>query len=117
MGSLYARKALLPSGWATGVRMEFSAGRIEAIEQNTIAKNDNVGAGIVIPGLCNAHSHAFQRALVGRTEQRPSQGQDNFWTWRKAMYDLASRIDPDMLKVIAGRNRNCPPTSRARCCH
>ncbi len=103
MGSLYARKALLPSGWVTDVRMNISAGRIEAIERNARVKDDEAVAGIVIPGLCNAHSHAFQRALVGRTEQRPAQGQDNFWTWRKAMYRLASRIDPDMLKVIAGR--------------
>ncbi len=103
MASLYARKALLPSGWATGVRLRISAGRIETVEQGAGIQNDEIQAGIVIPGLCNAHSHAFQRALVGRTEQRSPEGQDNFWTWRKAMYRLASQIDPDTLKVIASR--------------
>ena len=103
MSSLYARKALLPSGWATGVRFEISTGRIEAVEQEAKALTDESHAGIVIPGLCNAHSHAFQRALVGRTEQRSPQGQDNFWTWRVAMYRLASRIDSDMLNAIACR--------------
>ncbi len=103
MSSLYARKALLPSGWVTDVRMKISAGRIEAIEQNAGGKDDEAMAGIVIPGLCNAHSHAFQRALVGRTEQRPAEGRDNFWTWRRAMYRLASRIDPDMLRAIAAQ--------------
>ena len=103
MSSLYARKALLPSGWATGVRFEISAGRIEAIEQGASVNDDEVEAGMIIPGLCNAHSHAFQRALVGRTEQRSPEGKDNFWTWRKAMYQLASRIDPDKLKAIASR--------------
>ena len=103
MSSLYARKALLPSGWATSVRFEISAGRIEAVDQGASIKNDETQAGLVIPGLCNAHSHAFQRALVGRTEQRSPAGKDNFWTWRKEMYRLASRIDPDMLKAIASQ--------------
>ena len=103
MSSLYARKALLPSGWATGVHFEINAGRIETVGQGPGVKDDEVEAGIVIPGLSNAHSHAFQRALVGRTEQRSRQGQDNFWTWRVAMYRLASRIDSDMLNTIARR--------------
>ncbi len=103
MSSLYARKALLPSGWATGVRFEISAGRIEAIEQGASVLSDEFHAGVVIPGLCNAHSHAFQRALVGRTEQCSPEGRDNFWIWRKAMYRLASRIDSDMLRAIASR--------------
>ncbi len=103
MSSLYARKALLRSGWATGVRFEISAGRIEAIEQGAEFPDDEFHAGIVIPGLCNAHSHAFQRALVGRTEQRSPQGRDNFWTWRIAMYRLASQIDSDLLNTIASR--------------
>ncbi len=103
MCSLYATKALLPSGWATDVRLRISAGRIEAVEQDTAVRKDEFQAGIIIPGLCNAHSHAFQRALVGRTEQRSPEGQDNFWTWRQAMYRLASQIDTDTLKVIASR--------------
>lgn len=103
MPSLYARKALLPSGWASAVRLTISDGRIGTVEQGAKPLYDELQAGIVIPGLCNAHSHAFQRALVGRTERRSPEGQDNFWTWRKAMYHLAGRIDADSLKVIASR--------------
>ncbi len=103
MSSLYARKALLHSGWATGVRFEITAGRIQAVEPGASVNDEEVEAGIVIPGLCNAHSHAFQRALVGRTELRSPDGKDDFWTWRKAMYQLASRIEPDTLKAIASR--------------
>ena len=103
MSSIYAAKALLPSGWARGVRFEFSAGRIETVAPGVSANDDEFQAGVVIPGLCNAHSHAFQRALAGRTEQRSPQGHDNFWTWRKEMYQLARRIDPDMLKAIASQ--------------
>lgn len=101
MGSLYARKALLPSGWATGVRFEMSAGRIEAVDTGASVAAGEFEAGVVIPGMCNAHSHAFQRALVGRTEQRSPAGQDNFWTWRKEMYRLAAAIEPDAMQVIA----------------
>ena len=57
-------------------------------------------AGIVIPGMPNAHSHAFQRAMVGNTEFRLS-SRDSFWTWRQAMYALANRMEPDELQVVA----------------
>ncbi len=57
-------------------------------------------AGRVVPGMANAHSHAFQRAMVGATEYRSS-ARDSFWTWRQAMYALANRIEPAELEVIA----------------
>ncbi len=101
MSSLYARKALLPSGWAEGVRFEISAGRIESVDQGVSFEDDELKAGVVIAGICNAHSHAFQRALVGRTERRSPAGKDNFWTWRDAMYRLANSIDPDSMRAIA----------------
>lgn len=49
MSSLYAAKALLPSGWATGVRLEVSNGRIAAVETGADVRNENYQAGIVIP--------------------------------------------------------------------
>jgi formimidoylglutamate deiminase len=56
--------------------------------------------GFVIPGMANAHSHAFQRAMVGNTEYRRG-AHDSFWTWREAMYSLANRIEPEELEIIA----------------
>ena len=56
--------------------------------------------GIVVPGMSNAHSHAFQRAMAGNTEYRLS-ARDSFWTWRRAMYALANRIEPDDLQTLA----------------
>ena len=50
-------------------------------------------AGFVVPGMPNAHSHAFQRGMAGNTEYRLS-SRDSFWTWRQAMYALANRITP-----------------------
>jgi formiminoglutamate deiminase len=53
--------------------------------------------GLTLPGLANAHSHAFQRALRGRT-----QGQlGSFWTWREQMYALAEALDPDSCLALA----------------
>ena len=57
-------------------------------------------AGIVVPGMPNAHSHAFQRAMAGNTEYRLS-ARDSFWTWRQAMYALANRIEPRDLELLA----------------
>jgi formiminoglutamate deiminase len=53
--------------------------------------------GLVIPGLANAHSHCFQRALRGRTHQATG----SFWTWREQMYELARSLDPDSLLALA----------------
>ncbi len=57
-------------------------------------------SGPVLPGLVNAHSHAFQRAFVGMAERR-EQAQDNFWTWRDRMYGVALRITPEQLHAVA----------------
>jgi len=53
--------------------------------------------GLVLPGLANAHSHAFHRALRGRTQT----GRGTFWTWRERMYEVAARLDPDSYLALA----------------
>jgi formiminoglutamate deiminase len=53
--------------------------------------------GLVLPGAANAHSHAFHRALRGRTHT----GRGSFWTWRDTMYTLAEALDPDTLHTLA----------------
>jgi formiminoglutamate deiminase len=54
-------------------------------------------AGLTIPGLANCHSHAFHRALRGRTQAE----RGSFWTWRDQMYSVAQRLDPDSYQVLA----------------
>jgi formimidoylglutamate deiminase len=49
----------------------------------------------LLPGLINAHSHAFQRVIRGRTEYRSSDETDSFWTWRELMYRAANKLSPD----------------------
>jgi formiminoglutamate deiminase len=53
--------------------------------------------GLTIPGLANAHSHAFQRALRGRTQAE----RGDFWVWRRRMYEIAEAIDPDRCLALA----------------
>src|SRR5215510_13205219 len=48
----------------------------------------------LLPGMVNAHSHAFQRVIRGRTEYRTSD-RDSFWTWRELMYSAATRLSPE----------------------
>ncbi len=55
----------------------------------------------LLPGLVNAHSHAFQRLLRGRTEYRTSNTQDSFWTWRELMYRTANQLSPDDLYAVS----------------
>ncbi len=53
--------------------------------------------GLTIPGLANCHSHAFHRALRGRTQR----GRGTFWTWREQMYAVAERLDPESYLALA----------------
>jgi formiminoglutamate deiminase len=54
-------------------------------------------AGLTLPGLANAHSHAFHRLLRGRVQR----GAGSFWTWRESMYSIAGGLDPDGYLAIA----------------
>jgi formimidoylglutamate deiminase len=58
--------------------------------------------GPVLPGVVDAHSHAFQRAFAGLAERREAAG-DDFWSWRDRMYAVAARIEPDSLRAIAAK--------------
>jgi len=59
-------------------------------------------AGALLPGLVDAHSHAFQRAFAGLAERRDS-GADDFWSWRDRMYGVALRITPEELRAVAAQ--------------
>jgi formiminoglutamate deiminase len=82
-----------------GVSIEVEEGRIAAVESGVDgpAPGARPLEGLTIPGLANAHSHAFQRALRGRTQH----GTGSFWTWREQMYRLAERIEPDTYFALA----------------
>jgi formimidoylglutamate deiminase len=99
------KSAYLADGWNRDVVVSVAAdGFISAIRPAALMPDAGRGAetvdGIVIPGMPNGHSHAFQRAMAGDTEFRLS-ANDSFWTWRQAMYALANRLEPDELQLIA----------------
>ena len=60
-------------------------------------------SGFGIPGVPNVHSHAFQRAMLGRTEWRAPDRDDSFWTWRMRMYEVAETIEPEELEIITAQ--------------
>jgi formimidoylglutamate deiminase len=55
----------------------------------------------LLPGLINAHSHAFQRVVRGRTEHRSQNTTDTFWTWREQMYAAANRLNPEDIYTVS----------------
>ena len=91
--------ALLPEGWRRDVVIRIDRGVIDSVEEPDDQPAERI-SGVVVPGLPNLHSHAFQRALAGLTERRGSDA-DSFWTWREAMYRFVERLSPDDLEAIA----------------
>jgi formiminoglutamate deiminase len=81
-----------------GVLLEIHDGRIRAITCGVACPSDATRLpGLSLPGMANAHSHAFHRALRGRTHA----GTGSFWTWRDQMYGCASRLTPDTYFALA----------------
>lgn len=82
----------------SAVRVEVDEGRIAVVEPGVPASSGDVRlGGVVLPGLANAHSHAFHRALRGRTHADGG----SFWTWRSGMYALATALTPDLYQRLA----------------
>jgi formiminoglutamate deiminase len=80
------------------VRIVVDGGRITEVRTDVDPTPGDVRlTGVVFPGFANAHSHAFHRALRGRT----SDSGGSFWTWRQQMYALADRLDPDSYLALA----------------
>src|ERR1700753_4077218 len=111
MATYRLQSAYLPQGWTRDARVTVSDhGLITAVHPGS-SEQCNSGvepiehvAGVVVPGMPNAHSHAFQRAMAGNAEYRTG-ARDSFWTWRQAMYGLANRIGPEDLQAAAARRR------------
>jgi formimidoylglutamate deiminase len=100
---LFASHAWLPEGWANDVLLEWDAeGSLQSVVQNAVPPAAVEQQHMVLPGMINLHSHAFQRAMGGLTE-RAGDGPDSFWTWRDLMYRFARHITPDHMAAIAAQ--------------
>ena len=103
MTALFAETALLPDGFANGVRLEIDArGDLVAAAVGAEAAGAERLPGVVLPGMPNLHGHAFQRAMAGLAE-RLAPGEASFWTWREVMYRFLERIGPEELVAIAAQ--------------
>lgn len=102
MSSLFAETALLPGGWASDVRIEVAGGRIASVEPGASALPGDERVAILIPGMPNLHSHAFQRGMAGLAESR-GPGDDSFWSWREVMYRFALSMTPDHVEAVAAQ--------------
>jgi formimidoylglutamate deiminase len=98
-----AEHAWVDGAWASQVLLEADASGHWQRVQAQATPLESQGAqplGTVLPGMTNAHSHAFQRAMAGLAE-RSDRAQDDFWSWRERMYQVALRIGPDALESVA----------------
>jgi formiminoglutamate deiminase len=95
--SWWCAHALLPDGPARDVLLEVADGRFTAVRPGSPPGDAARLPGVVLPGFANTHSHAFHRALRGRTHDRGG----TFWTWRERMYAVAERLDPDSYLALA----------------
>lgn len=93
-----AKNILLNTGWQHDITLTIEDGVISDIKPGI--DTDAEQYGTVIPGMINCHSHAFQRAFAGFSEQG-SEGKDSFWTWRKIMYQFLAQLTDKDAQAIA----------------
>lgn len=100
----FAAQAWVAGAWAHDVLLEVGTDGLWSQVIVGCSEADRTGAevleGPVLPGLVDAHSHAFQRTIAGLAECA-APGRDDFWSWRNRMYAAALRIGPEQLETIA----------------
>ena len=104
---LWAPQAWMPGGWQAGVLLGIGADGCwtevaTGVDADQAPAGTERSRGPLLPGLVDAHSHAFQRAFAGAAERRES-ASDDFWSWRDRMYGVALRIGPAELRAVAAQ--------------
>jgi formiminoglutamate deiminase len=100
VAGLFFDQALLPHGWARDVRIAMDGGLIASVRSGAAAEPGDEQHRIGLPGICNLHSHAFQRGMAGLAEIRGTSS-DSFWTWREVMYRFVGRMTADDIEAVA----------------
>lgn len=103
MQAIFAQNALTPDGWQKDVLVELSdSGRISNVTVKAQPVDGRTtSVPLLLPAMCNLHSHTFQRAMAGLAERRGPAGRDSFWTWREIMYRFLDLLSPDDVEAIA----------------
>lgn len=102
MTSIHVKSALTPAGWQKDVRLTIKGGRIAIVEAGAEAQAGDERHDILVPGMPNLHSHAFQRGMAGLAETR-GPGADSFWSWRNVMYRFALTMTPEHAEAVASQ--------------
>jgi formimidoylglutamate deiminase len=100
--SIHVKSALMPAGWQADVRLTIEGGRIATVAAGVAAEAGDERHDILVPGMPNLHSHAFQRGMAGLAETR-GPGADSFWSWRTMMYRFALTMTPDHAEAVASQ--------------
>lgn len=100
--ALWFERAWIDDRWAKDVRLGVADGRIASIETGVAAEYGDERHRVALPGLCNVHSHGFQRGMAGLSERR-SRPDDNFWSWREIMYRFLDRLTPEDVAAITAQ--------------
>ena len=100
--TIFAQAVLTASGWLRDARLSLENGRIAAIEAGVTAQGADERHDVIVPGMPNLHSHAFQRAMAGLAEMR-GPGDDSFWSWRSVMYNFALQMTPEQVEAVAAQ--------------
>src|SRR6202795_1285539 len=77
-------------------------GRIASVVSGSTAEPGDEQHRIGLPGICNLHSHAFQRGMAGLAEIKGTSA-DSFWTWRELMYRFVGRLTPEDIEAVAAQ--------------
>ncbi|GGJ35980.1 formimidoylglutamate deiminase [Sphingopyxis bauzanensis] len=102
MIACWFQRAWIDNQWQHDVRLTVTEGRISALETGVGAAPGDERHAAALPGLCNVHSHGFQRGMAGLSERR-SRHDDNFWSWREIMYRFLDRLTPDDVAAITAQ--------------
>ncbi len=84
------------------VRVEIAGGRFASVERDAQPQAGDERVAVALPGMCNVHSHGFQRGMAGLTEFRGPEA-DNFWSWRTLMYRFVARMTPEDIDAITAQ--------------
>jgi formimidoylglutamate deiminase len=85
------------------IRFDRATGIITAIEGNHANDDElvyDLGRTLLLPGMINAHSHAFQRSIRGATHRRTHSDPSSFWSWREAMYTAANALEAEDVYLV-----------------